>query len=88
MAVEDKIKTIVAEQLGVSEDEVTPEASFTDDGHGDGRLDPDRLARYAGGGGGGIGNPLEGIAGIILAPKTSCDRSPDASSGRKWRRPD
>jgi acyl carrier protein len=31
MAVEDKIKTIVAEQLGVSEDEVTPEASFTDD---------------------------------------------------------
>ena len=31
MAVEDKIKTIVAEQLGVSEDEVTPEASFADD---------------------------------------------------------
>ena len=31
MAVEDKIKGLVAEQLGVSEDEVTPEASFTDD---------------------------------------------------------
>ena len=31
MAVEDKIKTIVAEQLGVSVDEVTPEASFADD---------------------------------------------------------
>ncbi len=31
MAIEDKIKAIVAEQLGVSEDEVTPEASFTDD---------------------------------------------------------
>lgn len=31
MAVEDKIKGLVAEQLGVSVDEVTPEASFTDD---------------------------------------------------------
>jgi acyl carrier protein len=31
MAVEDRIKAIVAEQLGVAEDEVTPEASFTDD---------------------------------------------------------
>jgi acyl carrier protein len=31
MAVEDKIKGLVAEQLGVAEDEVTPEASFTDD---------------------------------------------------------
>lgn len=31
MAVEDKIKSIIAEQLGVKEEEVTPEASFIDD---------------------------------------------------------
>jgi acyl carrier protein len=31
MAVEDKIKAIVVEQLGVAEDEVVPEASFLDD---------------------------------------------------------
>ena len=31
MAVEDKIKSIVAEQLGVKVEEVTPEASFIDD---------------------------------------------------------
>jgi acyl carrier protein len=31
MAVEDRIKKIIAEQLGVEEDEVTPEASFVDD---------------------------------------------------------
>lgn len=31
MAVEEKIKSIIAEQLGVKEDEVTPEASFIDD---------------------------------------------------------
>jgi acyl carrier protein len=31
MAVEDKIKDLVAEHLGVSMDEVVPEASFIDD---------------------------------------------------------
>ena len=31
MAVEEKIKSIIAEQLGVKPDEVTPEASFIDD---------------------------------------------------------
>lgn len=31
MAVEDKIKSIIADQLGVKGDEVTPEASFIDD---------------------------------------------------------
>ena len=31
MAVEDKIKGIIAEQLGVKPEEVTPEASFIDD---------------------------------------------------------
>lgn len=31
MAVEDKIKLIIAEQLGVKSEEVTPEASFIDD---------------------------------------------------------
>jgi len=31
MAVEDKIKSIIAEQLGVKTDEVTPQASFIDD---------------------------------------------------------
>jgi len=31
MAVEEKIKSIIAEQLGVKEEEVTPEASFIDD---------------------------------------------------------
>jgi acyl carrier protein len=31
MAVEERIKKIIAEQLGVEEDEVTPEASFVDD---------------------------------------------------------
>jgi acyl carrier protein len=31
MAVEDRVKKIIAEQLGVEEDEVTPEASFVDD---------------------------------------------------------
>ena len=31
MAVEDKIKAIIAEQLGVKADEVTPQASFIDD---------------------------------------------------------
>ncbi len=31
MAVEDKIKSIIADQLGVKADEVTPEASFIDD---------------------------------------------------------
>jgi acyl carrier protein len=31
MAVEDKIKEIVADQLGVSVEEVIPEASFIDD---------------------------------------------------------
>ena len=31
MAVEDKVKQIVAEQLGVDEGEVTPTASFIDD---------------------------------------------------------
>ncbi|MBM4123945.1 MAG: acyl carrier protein [Nitrospira sp.] len=31
MAVEDRIKKIIAEQLGVEEDEVVPEASFVDD---------------------------------------------------------
>lgn len=30
-AVEDRIKSIIAEQLGVKVDEVTPEASFIDD---------------------------------------------------------
>ena len=31
MAVEDKIKSIIAEQLGVKPEEVTPAASFVDD---------------------------------------------------------
>jgi len=31
MAVEEKIKKIISEQLGVDEGEVTPEASFVDD---------------------------------------------------------
>jgi acyl carrier protein len=31
MAVADKVKSIIAEQLGVKPEEVTPEASFIDD---------------------------------------------------------
>jgi acyl carrier protein len=31
MAVADKVKSIIAEQLGVKQEEVTPEASFIDD---------------------------------------------------------
>jgi len=31
MAVADKVKSIIAEQLGVKAEEVTPEASFIDD---------------------------------------------------------
>lgn len=31
MAVEDRIKEIIVDQLGVTEDEVVPEASFIDD---------------------------------------------------------
>ena len=31
MAVQDKVKSIIAEQLGVKPEEVTPEASFIDD---------------------------------------------------------
>jgi acyl carrier protein len=31
MAVADKVKAIIAEQLGVKEEEVTPQASFIDD---------------------------------------------------------
>ena len=31
MAVEERIKKIIAEQLGVEEDEVVPEASFVED---------------------------------------------------------
>jgi len=31
MSVADKVNSIIAEQLGVETDEVTPEASFTDD---------------------------------------------------------
>ena len=31
MAVADKVKTIIVEQLGVDEEEVTPDASFVDD---------------------------------------------------------
>lgn len=31
MAADDKVKSIIAEQLGVKIDEVTPEASFIDD---------------------------------------------------------
>ena len=31
MAVEEKVKKIIAEQLGVEEDEVVPEASFVED---------------------------------------------------------
>ncbi len=31
MAVEEKIKSIISEQLGVKPEEVTPEASFIDD---------------------------------------------------------
>jgi acyl carrier protein len=31
MAVEDRIKAIIAEQLGVKPEEVTPQASFIDD---------------------------------------------------------
>jgi acyl carrier protein len=31
MAVAEKVKSIIADQLGVDPDEVTPDASFTDD---------------------------------------------------------
>ena len=31
MAVADKVKSIIVEQLGVDEEEVTPDASFVDD---------------------------------------------------------
>lgn len=31
MAVEDKVKSIIAEQLGVKQEEITPEASFIND---------------------------------------------------------
>ncbi len=31
MAVEDKVKKIIVDQLGVDENEITPEASFIDD---------------------------------------------------------
>ena len=31
MAVEEKVKSIIVEQLGVDEEEVTPDASFVDD---------------------------------------------------------
>jgi len=31
MAVNDKVKSIIVEQLGVDEEEVTPDASFVDD---------------------------------------------------------
>ena len=31
MSVENKVKKIIVDQLGVNEDEVTPEASFVDD---------------------------------------------------------
>lgn len=31
MSVSEKVKSIIVEQLGVEADEVTPEASFTDD---------------------------------------------------------
>ena len=31
MSVQDKVKSIIAEQLGVKPEEVTPEASFIDD---------------------------------------------------------
>ena len=31
MSVDERVKKIIAEQLGVAEDEVTPEASFIDD---------------------------------------------------------
>ncbi|MGH9360981.1 MAG: acyl carrier protein [Thermoanaerobaculia bacterium] len=31
MAVQERVKSIIVEQLGVDEDEVTPEASFTED---------------------------------------------------------
>ena len=31
MALEDKVKEIIVEQLGVSEDQITPEASFIED---------------------------------------------------------
>ena len=30
-SVADKVKTIIVEQLGVNEDQITPEASFVDD---------------------------------------------------------
>lgn len=35
MSVADKVKSIIVEQLGVDADQVTPEASFTDDLGGD-----------------------------------------------------
>lgn len=31
MAVLDKVKKIIAEQLGIDEEDITPDASFTDD---------------------------------------------------------
>ena len=30
-SIEDKVKSIIVDQLGISEDEVKPEASFIDD---------------------------------------------------------
>ncbi len=35
MSVAEKVKSIIVEQLGVDENQVTPEASFTDDLGGD-----------------------------------------------------
>ena len=42
MAVADQVKKIIVEQLGVDEDEVTPDASFVDDLGAD-SLDPVEL---------------------------------------------
>ena len=41
MAVADKVKSIIVEQLGVDEEEVTPDASFVDD------LAPTRSTRWS-----------------------------------------
>ena len=42
MAVADKVKSIIVEQLGVDEEEVTPDASFVDDLGATRRMPPAR----------------------------------------------
>src|ERR1044072_3636218 len=51
MAVADKVKSIIVEQLGVDEEEVTPDASFVDDLGADPPRPPPAGAARGGGGG-------------------------------------